>query len=115
MSDEIPEWLLTMRAITGLSEVPGTGDNEKILAMADTIAKAYPEMSDYCAQYTHDSIPWCGLCVAYCMTQAGVRPVFGPTDTDKFLWAQAWDDDEWGEILAEPRPGCVCVLTRSGG
>ena len=39
MSDEIPEWLLTMRSITGLSEVPGVGDNEKILAMADTIAK----------------------------------------------------------------------------
>jgi uncharacterized protein (TIGR02594 family) len=115
MTDDTPDWLDTMRAITGLSEVPGQGDNEKILGMAKSIAKAYPEMASYCAQYRHDATPWCGLCVAYCMTQAGVRPVFGETDTDKFLWARAWDDPRWGDVLDEPRPGCVVVMSRQGG
>jgi uncharacterized protein (TIGR02594 family) len=114
-ADETPEWLAVMRAMTGIVETPGTADNPKIMAMADTIAQHYPEMSDYCAQYNHDSVPWCGLTVAYCMTMAGIRPVFGPTDTDKFLWAQAWASDPGYARLASPRPGCIVVMTRSGG
>jgi uncharacterized protein (TIGR02594 family) len=114
-ADETPEWLSVMRAMTGIVETPGDADNPKIMAMANTIAQHYPEMSAYCAQYTHDSVPWCGLTVAYCMTMAGIRPVFGPTDTDKFLWAQAWDDPSFGTKLDQPVPGCVVVMTRSGG
>src|SRR5262245_29014851 len=116
MSDDtVPDWLLNMRAITGLSEVQGEGDNEKILAMADTIGRTYSDMAQYASGYVHDAIPWCGLTVAYVMTQAGIRPVWGPEDTDRWLWARAWDNPEWGEPLDEPRPGCVVVLTRSGG
>jgi uncharacterized protein (TIGR02594 family) len=114
MSDT-PDWLLEMRALTGLTETPGSADNPKILAMADTIAKAYPDMAAYCSTYQHDETPWCGLTVAYCMTRAGIRPVWGPTDTDRWLWAQAWDDPAWGDKISEPRPGCVVVMTRSGG
>jgi uncharacterized protein (TIGR02594 family) len=113
MSD--PTWLLEMRAITGTKETPGTGDNPKILAMADTIAAAYPDMATYCATYQHDETPWCGLTMAYVMTKAGIRPVWGPTDTDRWLWAQAWKDLKWGTKLEQPRPGCVVVMTRSGG
>jgi len=84
--------------------------------MAKAIAQAYPEMQSYCDQYNHDSIAWCGLTMAYCMTMAGIRPVFGPTDTDKFLWAQAWADDySFGTVIDEPVLGCIVVLTRSGG
>jgi uncharacterized protein (TIGR02594 family) len=114
-ADETPEWLAVMRAMTGIVETPGAADNPKIMAMAAEIARTYPEMADYCAQYNHDSVPWCGLTVAYCMTMAGIRPVFGPTDTDKFLWAQAWASDPGYARLASPRPGCIVVMTRSGG
>lgn len=113
--DGTPEWLAVMRAMTGIVETPGDADNPKIIAMRDAIARAYPDMAEYCAEYTHDSVPWCGLTVAYCMTKAGIRPVFGPTDTDKFLWAQAWDDPSFGTKLEQPVPGCVVVMTRSGG
>ena len=41
--------------------------------------------------------------------------MFGKTDTDKFLWARAWHDEEWGYELATPRPGCFVVMTREGG
>jgi len=108
----IPKWLLIMRAITGGTEAPGDADNPRILAMADVIANAYPEMESYCAQYQHDETPWCGLTVAFCMTVAGHRPVFGDTDTDKFLWAQAWLD--WG-VPVDPVPGAVMIFERDGG
>jgi uncharacterized protein (TIGR02594 family) len=85
------------------------------MAMADTIAQSYPEMAPYCATYTNDDIAWCGLVAAYTMTVSNVRPVFGPIDTDRFLWAQAWNNTEWGTVLDVPRPGCVVVMTRKGG
>ena len=49
------------------------------------------------------------------MTMAAIRPVFGPTDTDQWMWARAWDDETWGYELATPRPGCVVVMEREGG
>jgi uncharacterized protein (TIGR02594 family) len=117
MAAEAPKWLLAMRAMSadGIKETPGSGDNPKILAMRDTIAATYPDMASYCALYQHDATPWCGLAVAYAMTMGGVRPVFGKTDTDRFMWARAWDDDEWGYELSVPRPGCVVVMQREGG
>ena len=115
MANEAPDWLLTMRAISGLSEKPGAADEPKIMAMADEIARVFPEMQSYCDQYNHDSIPWCGLTVAYTMAKAGIRPPFGSTDTDKFLWAKSWADDLNYTVLKTPRLGCIVVLTRSGG
>jgi uncharacterized protein (TIGR02594 family) len=104
-----------MRAITGLTETPGDADNSKILAMADYIARKYPEMASYCAQYNHDSIAWCGLCAAFCCATADVRPPFGATDTDKFLWAQSFAYDPGFVEIADPILGCIIVMTRSGG
>jgi uncharacterized protein (TIGR02594 family) len=115
MSNEAPPWLLVMRSINGLTETPGSADNPKILAMNEEIARRYPEMRSYCNGYQHDETPWCGLTVAYCMAMSEVRPVFGPTDTDKWLWAQSWDDPSFGKIIKEPRLGCVVVMTREGG
>ena len=114
-TSDIPEFLTVMRAMTGIVETPGASDNPKIMAMAAEIAKRYPEMRAYCSGYTHDSIPWCGLTVAYCMAMAGIRPPFGSTDTKRFLWARAWSTDPGYEKISKPRLGCVAVLTRSGG
>jgi uncharacterized protein (TIGR02594 family) len=115
MSDDTPQWLGIMRTITGMTETPGEADNPKILAMRDEIARIFPDMASYCAQYTQDSIPWCGLATAYCMALSGIRPPFGPTDTDRFLWAQSWASDPDYEEIGQPRPGCVVVLQRTGG
>jgi uncharacterized protein (TIGR02594 family) len=115
MSDDTPQWLGIMRTITGMTETPGEADNPKILAMRDEIARIFPDMASYCAQYTGDEIPWCGLATAYCMALSGIRPPFGPTDTDKFLWAQSWASDPDYEEIGQPRPGCVVVLQRTGG
>lgn len=115
-TDEAPEWLLVMRTITGMTETPGDADNPKILAMRDVIATTWPDMADYCDEYQHDATPWCGLAAAYCMTMAGIRPPFGKTDTDRWMWALAWaDDDAFGTVLDAPVLGCVVVMERSGG
>lgn len=105
----IPAPLATMRAITGTLEEDGSNDNPIILAWADEIAERFPEMKLYCAQYNHDSIPWCGLCMGLVFAHNNIRPIFGPTDTDKFLWARAWA--QFGtEREGEPQLGDVLVL-----
>src|SRR5262252_152972 len=111
MTDD-PKWLLVMRAITGLTETPGDADNEKIVAMARYIGHRFPDMKSYCDQYQHDSTAWCGLTVAFCMAAANIRPPFGPTDTDKFLWALSWKPwmPHGGRIVGSPTPGTVVVM-----
>ena len=112
---ETPGWLLEARAITGMSEVPGTANNEKILAMADYIGRTFPEQAAYANSYRADAIPWCGLTVAYCLARTGLRSPFGDTDVERWLWARSFADDENFTTLKVPRLGCVVILTRSGG
>jgi uncharacterized protein (TIGR02594 family) len=111
----VPPWLKVMRAITGITEEPGSADNPKILGMRDWIACTYDDMVEYCEGYDHDDTPWCGLTAAFAMTVAGIRPPFGPTDTDRWLWALAWADDPNYQKLDEPVPGCIVVMEREGG
>jgi len=111
-------WLQVMRAMTGLTEGSGSADNPKILGMRNYIAAKWPDMAEYCSYYKHDDTPWCGLCSAFCVSVADIRPPFGPTDTDRFLWALSWSDgrDAAGFItLDEPRQGCIVVTERDGG
>jgi uncharacterized protein (TIGR02594 family) len=114
---DVPKWLLVMRAITGLTEDPGDADNPKILAMAQYIAHKFPDMADYCAGYTHDDIAWCGLTSGFCMAVCDIRPPFGPTDTDKFLWALSWKPwiPNGSKIIGAPVLGCMVVMEREGG
>ena len=54
----VPDWLLAMRALEGTTEISGSGDSPKILAMRDRIAKKWastPGMAAYCALYEHDA------------------------------------------------------------
>jgi uncharacterized protein (TIGR02594 family) len=104
----IPAWLEIARRCIGICEEPGTANSPQIMRGPEIIAAAYPEMEDYCACYTADSIAWCGLAVAFFVTSAGFRPVYGKDDTHRFLWAAAWKD--WGDKLSEPKPGAIIVL-----
>lgn len=113
---DVPKWLEVMRTITGTKEYAGPANNPIIMGWVETIALTYPEMQAYCNGYTGDDIAWCGLTVAYCMTQAGIRPVFGPTDTDRWMWAQAWANDAANfKATGRLTPGTIVVMTRSGG
>ena len=114
---EAPPWLLEMRRITGLKETPGAASNPLIMKGPKYIADKYPHQAEYASYYTGDDIAWCGLTVAYCMAVADIEPVFGPTDTDRWMWAQAWGQPkDWkAEEIDEPRLGCVAVMLREGG
>jgi len=113
---DVPKHLQVMRDITGTEEYAGGANNPTIMGWVKAIARAYPEMETYCNSYTGDDIAWCGLTVAYCCTMAGIRPVFGVTDTERWLWAQAWaGDGENFKEVGRPTPGTICVFTRSGG
>jgi len=115
MPDAAPAWLTAMRSITGLTETPGSADNPKILKMAEIIGDRWPNQKAYADSYRHDDTPWCGLTVAYCMTMAGIEPVFGATDTERWMWALAWSEWPDSVILDSPKLGCVVVMERSGG
>ena len=112
MTEQVPPWLAVMRGITGLTETPGSASNPKIVGMAEKVGERWPHQADYAALYTGDDIPWCGVTVAYCVSEAGHEPVFGPTDTDKWMWANAWS--QWGTRLSKPKLGCIVVLNDSG-
>lgn len=104
---KVAPWLATMRALTGTKEAPGSKDNPFIIEMAHEIVRRYPDLKGTVGWYNHDSIPWCGLGMAYCMAINGIKPVAPP------LSALAWGS--FGVALKVPTPGAVLVYSRTGG
>jgi len=109
MVTEIPEqysWLISERGpkilleavkLYGTLEVVGDKDNPEILNWAKELGLP---------QYTHDSIPWCGLFVALVASRAGKEVVKDP------LWAANWLN--FGSSC-EGELGAVAVFSREGG
>lgn len=96
-----------LHAIIGTRE---TSDNATIVAWADAIGAAFPEMRPY-AHMMKDatSQAWCGFCQGYVHALAGIRPPFvAGKDTECFMWAASWDD--WGTPVDHAQPGDVLVL-----
>ena len=92
-------WFETAKSLIGTEEESGDDDNEDILKWAEKVG-----VED---DYSSDSIPWCGLFVAYCMVKNNIKPSKSP------LWALSWNS--WGSKLSEPAFGCVMVFKRDGG
>lgn len=94
-----PRILVEAAKLIGIKETPGPGDNPTILGWAKKLGVD--------KQYTHDSIPWCGLGMAYVCLQSGWEP------PHNFLWALNWANfgvkrdgpAMLGDVLAFKRPG----------
>ena len=110
MTEQVPIWLAVMRGITGLTETPGSASNPKVVEMAERIGDRWPRQEDYAALYTGDDIPWCGVCVGYCISESGIEPVFGDVDVERWMWALAWADWPESYRLSKPKLGCIVVL-----
>lgn len=94
VSDD-PRWLEIAENEMGTSEVPGSGDNPRILKYHQaTTLKA-----------TDDSVAWCSAFANFCMKEAGIQGSGSAA-------ARSWLN--WGTRLDQPRNGCVVVLQRGG-
>lgn len=98
-------WLQEARGLIGTKELPGAASNPVILNWANRLGVRVLGIV-----YDRDSIPWCGLLAAHCITQAGLKP---PAIA---IRAKAWAS--WGQALplgATPPMGAVAVFERQGG
>jgi uncharacterized protein (TIGR02594 family) len=92
-SPESPKWLEAAAREIGVEEVPGPGDNPRILEYHKaTTLKA-----------TDDSVAWCSSFVNWCIKQAGIQGSGSAA-------ARSWLN--WGKTLDNPRNGCIVVLKR---
>jgi uncharacterized protein (TIGR02594 family) len=86
-------WLPAAFAEVGVAAWPEGRSNPRITAYhANTSIAGYDDKASWCSSFVH-----------WCLAQAGVA------GTGSAL-ARSWLD--WGEPLAEPRPGCIAVLWR---
>ncbi|MGB1215387.1 MAG: TIGR02594 family protein [Pikeienuella sp.] len=91
-----PLWLAEARRLLGTREVPGPGNNPKIMQWAEDLDQWYPD----------DATPWCGLFVAHCMAKGA------PSTPQEFnrLGARAWR--AYG-VRCEPSVGAIAVFWRT--
>lgn len=100
------KWLDEARRHIGLREVPGGASNPVIMAWGNRLGAKVLGIA-----YGNDGVPWCGLFVAHCITQAGLKPP--PIAIRAKAWA-AWGDSV-GTTATRPPLGCVAVFGRDGG
>lgn len=99
-----PPWMETAQRLIGVKEVRGSRDNPDILRWAQIVG------GWTASYYKRDSIPWCGLFVAYVLIQNGIRP--SPEALRAKAWKYNWPD---GKEIPGPAFGCLVVFTRTGG
>jgi uncharacterized protein (TIGR02594 family) len=89
-------WYAIARAEIGVREVQGNGDNPRIVEYLQSTTLDAPSASQ-------DETPWCSAFANWCVERAG----HAGTDS---AWARSWL--KWGRETAEPRRGCIVVLSR---
>jgi uncharacterized protein (TIGR02594 family) len=94
-----PKMLAAALAQLGIKEVPGPGNNPRIMAMAQELGVT--------AIHTGDDVPWCGLLMAKVAKDAG------KTLPANFSRAKAWA--AFGQPAPVPMLGDVLVFERNGG
>jgi len=88
-----PVWMEIARREIGVKELPGPGDNPRVVEYHKATTLRASE----------DAVPWCASFVSWCLESAGVESTFS---------ARARSYESWGKALARPLIGCVVVLSR---
>jgi uncharacterized protein (TIGR02594 family) len=103
----LPKHLTIALNLIGTVETAGAANNPVIMGWA----KRCKEAGVNVAGYTADSVPWCGLFMAYVMVEAGradEAKVIGGT-----LWALNWS--KFGADGGQPELGDILTFNRNGG
>lgn len=90
------DWMTVAIAEKGVSEIAGAGHNQRIVAYHATTTLGART----------DEVPWCSSFVNWCLRQAGI------TGTNSAA-AASWTTANWGQVLTEPRYGCIVHIRRS--
>ncbi len=100
-----PKWLTIARGDVGIKEVPGPGNNPKLMAAFARVAAVSGKW--ILNVMTGDAIAHCGAVMADWFIRAGIKDL--PKNP---LSALAWL--AFGLPMSGPAPGCVGILTRPG-
>lgn len=92
-------WVRIALGELGVAEVPGSGDNPRIVEYLKSTTLDRELASN-------DETPWCAAFVNWCMEMAG----YAAMDS---AWAKSWL--KWGRRVLKPERGAVVVFTRDGG
>lgn len=96
---ELPKIITEGLKLYGTEEAPGKVSNATIMKWAKEVGLEHT--------YSADSIPWCGLYVAYVVHKSGRSPIANP------LWARNWAN--WGKASGTASLGDILVFVRDGG
>jgi uncharacterized protein (TIGR02594 family) len=92
-----PNWVIVGEGLIGVREIPGVASSPVIVGWLIRLK----------AWWRDDLTPWCGVFVAFCLLETGIRP--------PAAWYRAKAYLEWGTPLAAPAYGCIVVFNRAGG
>src|SRR5262245_25540960 len=118
VSRAIQPWLQTRRTIPGLRDAPSPGgSNPHIVDMAHYVGDTFPPQNAYAQQYQTDDTAWCGVAAAYCLATCHppISGPFGPTDTDRWMWADSFRTSPLFTNLGGPIKGCIVVMNGGDG
>lgn len=102
-SETLPRHLTLALDLYGTVETAGTANSATIMGWRDELRAGGVNIDGY----TADSVPWCGLFIAYVMHKVGRQVVDGP------LWALNWG--KFGEDGGQPELGDVLTFKRPSG
>lgn len=95
--DDDPPWLAIAKREIGVKEIAGPGDHPRIVE--------YLAATRITPALHRDETPWCAAFVTWVLESAGIASTRS---------AAARSYLTWGQELAEPKRGCIAVLTRPG-
>ncbi len=96
-AEEFP-WMPIAEGEKGVSEVPGMGNNSRVLEYLNATTNLGPSAR------SKDETPWCSAFVNWCVSQAGLKGT-------RSALARSWL--EWGIPITTPRRGCIVIFTRN--
>jgi uncharacterized protein (TIGR02594 family) len=94
-----PTWMPVARGEIGVKEVPGPGDDPRIVEYLQSTSLGSPENQN-------DETFWCSAFVNWCIEEVSMEGT-------NSAWARDWLN--WGKKISTPVVGCITVFSRDSG